>query len=158
LAKEVSEMCENMLRDARPGQDLQEISTRAEGIAKEIKAPRPILGPALRLGLLADQLTYVTAPRDQRVFAELDGAEVSTVAKPSAATLGARLKGLDYWFFFGSGLLVIASGMSALYVPNATFGSFGDYLGVFVWGSTVQAGINFVRRLIPGASKSLVGT
>jgi hypothetical protein len=54
-----------------------------------------------------------------------------------------------------SSVLVFLAGLSALYFGNATFGSVGDYLGMFLWGSTVQGGISLVRQVVPGATKGL---
>lgn len=51
--------------------------------------------------------------------------------------------------------LVFASGMSALYFNNETFGSSADYLGMFLWGSAAQGGVSLVRRLLPGGVQSI---
>ena len=48
-------------------------------------------------------------------------------------------------------LIVAASGLSALYFANSTFGSVADYLTLALWGSTATAGLALLRRLVPGA-------
>jgi hypothetical protein len=45
----------------------------------------------------------------------------------------------------------IASGLGMFYVKNAGFGSFQDYLTLFLWGLGVDQGKNFVQALQPGA-------
>ncbi len=57
-----------------------------------------------------------------------------------------------------SGGVVIAAGLSALYFSNSTFGSTEDYIGMVLWGSTVQGGISLVRQLIPGRIQSLTAS
>ena len=45
----------------------------------------------------------------------------------------------------------IVSGLAMFYVKNAGFGSFQDYLTLFLWGLGVDQGKNFVQALQPGA-------
>jgi hypothetical protein len=61
-----------------------------------------------------------------------------------------RVEGLR--FAVVSGALVVLSGMSVLYVGNATFGSLGDYLAIALWGTVLGQGLNLARRLWPGGS------
>jgi hypothetical protein len=51
-------------------------------------------------------------------------------------------------------LIIAASGVLALYVEDTTFGSFGDYLSIALWGSTATAGLALLRRLFPGALRT----
>lgn len=53
-------------------------------------------------------------------------------------------------FAFANGVLVSLTGLSVLYFPNPTFGSTGDYLAVFLWGSAVSEGVQLARSLFPG--------
>jgi len=48
-----------------------------------------------------------------------------------------------------SGVLVVLSGMSVLYVGNPTFGTAGDYLTVALWGTALGEGVQLARRLWP---------
>jgi hypothetical protein len=60
------------------------------------------------------------------------------------------------WLIGALSLVIIAAtGMSALYVSNGTFGSVGDYLTVALCGSTATAGLALLRRLLPGALKTV---
>lgn len=61
-----------------------------------------------------------------------------------------RLRAHDLRFAVASGLLVVGTGLSVLYVPDRTFGGFGDYLALFLWGATVSEGIQLARRFLPG--------
>lgn len=80
---------------------------------------------------------------------------VSTVAENG--TTWSRYFEFGNWAFaLISAAVVIASGLSALYFSNSTFGTFNNYLGMVLWGSTVQGGISLVRQLVPGAAKGLV--
>jgi hypothetical protein len=80
---------------------------------------------------------------------------VSTVAENG--TTWSRYFEFGNWAFaIISAAVVIASGLSALYFSNSTFGTFNNYLGMVLWGSTVQGGISLVRQLVPGAAKGLV--
>lgn len=63
-----------------------------------------------------------------------------------------RLRAHDLRFAVASGLLVVGTGLSVLYVPDQTFGGFGDYLALFLWGATVSEGIQLARRFLPGES------
>jgi hypothetical protein len=45
--------------------------------------------------------------------------------------------------------IVIGAGLALLYFKNATFGVPGDYLTVFVWGSTGEIALSLLRRLVP---------
>lgn len=55
----------------------------------------------------------------------------------------------DLAFAFVTWPIVVAAGLSLLYFKNSTFGSAGDYLGVFVWGSTAEIALTLLRRLVP---------
>lgn len=45
--------------------------------------------------------------------------------------------------------------MTALYLNDDTFGSTLDYAAILLWGGAAQQGLNLVRRLLPGALKTL---
>ena len=64
---------------------------------------------------------------------------------------GGRLTAWEWIIGTLSLLIIIGSGLSLLYVGDTTFGSFGDYLSVALWGSTATAGLALLRRLFPGA-------
>ena len=48
-------------------------------------------------------------------------------------------------------VVAIGTGMSTLYATNATFGSLGDYLGLFLWGAAVDQGKNALQGTLPTA-------
>jgi hypothetical protein len=54
-------------------------------------------------------------------------------------------------FVLVSGILVLASGLAVLYVPNPHWGSLGDFLSALLWGTGTTAGLSFARRLIPSS-------
>ncbi len=81
---------------------------------------------------------------------------VSTGAEKEANAWSKYLDMGNWAFTVISGVVVFLAGLSALYFNNATFGSVGDYLGMLLWGSTVQGGISLVRQVVPGTAKGLV--
>jgi hypothetical protein len=100
------------------------------------------------------------------VHAELPTLRPGPAAPPAAPVISTVAENGTTWsrnFEFGnwafaiiSAAVVIAGGLSALYFSNSTFGSFNNYLGMVLWGSTVQGGISLVRQVVPGTAKGLV--
>ncbi len=64
----------------------------------------------------------------------------------------------DAAFFLLTLILVLLSGLVALYYTTDTWGSTGDEIGALVWGSTATAGITLARRLVPGTFKNITGS
>lgn len=64
----------------------------------------------------------------------------------SAVELERELRRSDRTLSLLSGVLVVLSGLVTLYVPNASFGTAGDYLSALLWGTTLSAGIELARR------------
>lgn len=81
--------------------------------------------------------------------------EQEDLAPINVADLTKALDGQERFAQWAAGFLVLLSGLSALYFTNATFGSLGDYLGVFLWGSVVGTGVTIARRLGPLAPGAL---
>lgn len=50
-------------------------------------------------------------------------------------------------------VVAIATGMSTLYAGNATFGSLGDYLTLFLWGAAIDQSKNILQKAV-GDSQS----
>jgi hypothetical protein len=85
-----------------------------------------------------------------------EAAPVVSTGTEKEGTAWSKYLDMGNWAFtIISSALVFLAGLSALYFSNATFGSVGDYLGMFLWGSTVQGGISLVRQVVPGAAKGL---
>jgi hypothetical protein len=68
------------------------------------------------------------------------------------AELRRDLRRADRLFDLLAGLLTIASGLSLLYFSKGTFGSTGDYLGLFVWGTATKEVLSLARRFGPFSS------
>ena len=66
-----------------------------------------------------------------------------------------QLSLMDNAFVVLSALLAAASGMVTLYYGDDTFGARAITFGLVVWGCTVAGGVTFVRRLVPGAVKTI---
>ena len=82
---------------------------------------------------------------------------VVTTAKTKGDWLRRHLALEDTVFSVVSGIFVFATGFSALYLVNETFGSLNDYVGVLTWGAVGQGSLSLIRRLIPGGIKSPAG-
>ena len=52
-------------------------------------------------------------------------------------------------FFLLSAVIVLASGLAVLYVPNPHWGSLGDFATALLWGTGTTAGLSVVRRFVP---------
>ncbi|MEK6252330.1 MAG: hypothetical protein AABM43_10375 [Actinomycetota bacterium] len=85
-------------------------------------------------------------------------APIVSSVPPKRDSLVRRMKLGAAAFTIISAVIVFGTGLAALWVPNATFGSFGDYLGVLLWASTVQGGLALIRSLLPGSLKSVGGS
>ncbi len=62
---------------------------------------------------------------------------------------------LNGLFVVVSGVVVLLTGLTALYMTNDTFGSLGDYAGMFLWGTVVDEGFKLARRFGPGLAGRL---
>jgi hypothetical protein len=66
-----------------------------------------------------------------------------------------RLRGRDYLLTSATFAITVITGLSVLYFANQTFGSWADYVGLFVWGLGVDAALKLTRRLGPGIAARL---
>jgi hypothetical protein len=64
-------------------------------------------------------------------------------------TVRKKLRRNDFWYSVLSAAVVVGSGMSAVWVANATFGSLSDYVGALLWGAGVGEGLKLARRIVP---------
>jgi hypothetical protein len=122
---------------------------------KPAVAAVPLLA-SLGLGGAAEPAAAASLPPRPAATLPAAAPVVSTGAAKEG-TMWSKYLDMGNWAFtLVSGATVFVAGLSALYFSNATFGSVGDYLGVLLWGSTVQGGISLVRQVVPGAAKGLV--
>jgi hypothetical protein len=69
--------------------------------------------------------------------------------RPRSRELRRKLVWADLAFAGVTWPIVVAAGLAVLYFTDPTFGSTGDYLAAFVWGSTAEIALTLLRRLIP---------
>ncbi|HVE45671.1 MAG TPA: hypothetical protein VNA57_02830 [Acidimicrobiales bacterium] len=113
--------------------------TGDDGTGTNVVVPGFLVPLALVVAVLGGVLLVLRALRRRRRAEDLDSARLDRL-----------LASEDRRFALASGLFVVATGMSLLYVPNPTFGGPGDYLTVVLWGAGVGEGIQLVRRILPG--------
>lgn len=71
-------------------------------------------------------------------------------ARPAdAGTYEAGVAANEAAFAYITSVIVVLSGLAAVYFNNQTFGSLGDYVQAFLWGSAVGEGVKLARRLAP---------
>jgi len=58
-----------------------------------------------------------------------------------------KINRADGRFAVMSGVIVVITGLTALYFSDDTFGTGGDYAAMLTWGATVQQGVNLLRRV-----------
>jgi len=71
------------------------------------------------------------------------------VAPKTSLSIQAELRRLDLTYKLMTAVVVLATGLYTLYLPNATFGSWSDYLSLLLWGTTVSGGFQVARRFLP---------
>jgi hypothetical protein len=111
-------------------------------------APRGTRGTAVLVEQLGKSSTIPSAPRPQPLQKQSGRLIVPLKRNISAA---------DVAFFAISTALIIATGLSVLYYANDTWGSTGDRLAMFVWGSTGTAALAFAKNVLPGVLGSAGG-
>ncbi len=72
---------------------------------------------------------------------------VEALSDKSSQQVQDELKRMERHFRLISGAIVLAAGMTALYLPNATFGSWNDYSGALLWGVTVDGAVKLARQI-----------
>jgi len=79
------------------------------------------------------------------------------VAEMTTSQLRSRLRWAETGYWLVSAVVVILTGLQALYWSNQTFGSWLDYLGVLLWGVVVSEGVRLGRTLIPQVTRWRAG-
>jgi hypothetical protein len=101
----------------------------------------------------AEEDAVVAAARARAVTEAMtapgDALPAMGVVPRRARFLERNLSLADLLFAFFSWPLVVGAGLAVLYFGDRTFGSPGDYLAAFVWGSTAEIALSLTRRLIP---------
>ncbi|MBN1428149.1 MAG: hypothetical protein JXB07_07175 [Anaerolineae bacterium] len=94
---------------------------------------------------------HITAPTLPDIL-ELVGLlhRVETESGKTAEQQREDLRQLELWFNRISGLIVVFTGLSVLYLGKASFGSLADYLGLLLWGTAVDEGFKLARQFAPG--------
>jgi hypothetical protein len=156
---------EQLLHNAASTDDLTAQRTFYGEIAKALYEGGETKTVEVNLPLLASFAIGGTAPAPAEASVPHPGlsapapAPVVSSGSPSEASPWSRYLDMGNWAFTViSAAVVFVAGLSALYFSNATFGSINDYLGMLLWGSTVQGGISLVRQVVPGAAKGLAAS
>ena len=171
VKKEIALRRKQLLYNAASADDLTAQRAIYAEIAKKIYAPEEPKPPIeVTVPLLASfglggpsvpalAAAAASAPPPPAAIPLPAPAPVVSVGAGKEGTTWSKYFDMGNWAFtLISAVVVFLAGLSALYFTNATFGSVGDYLGIFLWGSTVQGGISLVRQVIPGASKGLTAS
>ncbi len=103
----------------------------------------PQLGAFLRPGAIAAALLAAAVGV---AWLALRARPTSDGHERSAVELERELRRSDRTLSLLSGVLVVLSCLVTLYVPNASFGTAGDYLSALLWGTTLSAGLELARR------------
>lgn len=101
------------------------------------------------------------APLSQSGYPNVPFARVTSegdepvIAATTSETIKADMRRADVHFAIVSGFIVMLTGLTLLYLAKEAFGTWNDYLTVFIWGATAQQGLNLLRRLWPSRTGPL---
>jgi len=121
--------------------------TGSDGLRPDAPATGSVVWYTAVLPLLLTGTAAVVAWRVARSWRRRRGTRRLDELDTAAIDRELRTEGLR--FAVASGVLVVLSGMSVLYVGNPTFGTAGDYLTVALWGTALGEGVQLARRLWP---------
>jgi hypothetical protein len=143
--------------DVAPNADLKTWRTEAEKLRARLGGAVAPAGALKSLAVVfppaTDGYPEATADRSTSPGDEVRASRAPVVPRQDAVRH--RLRTGDTRFVQASGVVVVLSGMAALYLNDDTFGTTLDYAAILLWAGATQQGINLVRRLLPGAMKAL---
>jgi hypothetical protein len=139
---------------------LVEIDTAAKRLELDIQAAQVrereessvLLGPRdLETEAIVDswslRIALPALPDVRELFSLLQ--PVETISEKTSKDLQKELRQLDLAFNMITGFIVVVTGLSVLYLGNASFGSLADYVGLLLWGTVVDEGFKLARQLAP---------
>ena len=111
-----------------------------------IRGTKDLLEGGQRAGIKQDIYTYVI-----RSLPSIKPVEVMAEKTSEKLRHDLRCSEILYWLL--SSAIVLLVGMQTLYVSNPTFGTWTDYLNVFLWGVVVNEGVRLGRSIVPQISR-----
>jgi hypothetical protein len=151
------------LIDATSQQEVAKVAAEADKIHPHPKlryAAMLLPGSTFDLALGHTPVIYSQMPAEEMRGAEL--ARFPGALRPvrprrpeTTDDLKRRLRWRDYLLTSATSAITVITGLSILYFANSTFGSWADYVGLFVWGLGVDATLKLTRRLGPGIAARL---
>jgi hypothetical protein len=122
------------------------------GTLDELKAVGPVIDAAYNAVTGNARRADAVAPALTQADAEAMAAQLKSLATGQASTIESMRQAAaraDLRYNVLAAILAIGSGLSLLYFTNASFGAFGDYLGLFVWATATTEAVTLARRLAP---------
>jgi hypothetical protein len=122
---------------------------KAKKQSRKLRLTPTTVGPRImqympRNGALAVSVRIVRAPG---VSKEVPATEPVQVAKSGEFGYFSGLERMEVYSLIFAALFAVITGIGTFYAKSAAWGSFQDYLTLFVWGAGIDQGKNFLQNL-----------
>jgi hypothetical protein len=154
LAQEAASQRRDLVSSFSSSGDTAAWDAIAQALSKKVQGPQ---APAVEVTRVASPAPEPPLPPHDTPWSDIPRSSAPTPVTKRKWFAGRYLSLADAGFALLSGALVVISGLSLLYFTDDTFGTTGDYVALFVWASTISAGITVARRVLPGAVKTIAG-
>jgi hypothetical protein len=131
---------------------------RVRALATDTNVIRELKGFARDPNPSPDRVVVLSSSLQDRAALEpLDVTNLESDRSGPASSLGRpedlrqSLARIDFVYTILGGTLTVLSGLSALYFTKATFGTVGDYVSLFLWGSAFGSAAEAAKKYLPAA-------